>query len=161
MKKLLQVGAILLGVLVAQVGFAAEPQPAQEQVYHDQDMSAQGCCPADAPCADQATNECWCKYVHYEPCYYTTRRCVEEQIPCKRKCCRYVDKYYEVQRCRMVPQYYTETCCRKEPEYYYVDECKTCKKWVCDQHCKYVPTYYWKRTCGDSNCTTPCPRGVR
>lgn len=107
----------------------------------------QGGCPADHPCGDQAVGDCWCMYVHYEPCYYTTKRCVEEQVPCKKRCCRMCDKYYEVQRCRMVPEYYTETICRQEPEYYEVDDCKTCQKWVCDQHCEYVPRYYWKHVC--------------
>lgn len=122
------------------------------------DYSAQEACPEDHPCQDEACNDCWCMYCHYQPCYYYTQRCVEEQIPCKRRCCRYCPKYYEVQRCRYVPQYYNETYCVNEPEYYYVDECKTCQKWVCDRHCKYVPQYYWKHVCGDASCTTPCPR---
>lgn len=116
-----------------------------------------GCCPADCP-ADAPCNDCWCLYVHYKPCYYTTQRCVEEQIPCKKTCCRYVPQYYEVQRCRQVPEYYTETCCCQVPEYYEVDDCKTCQKMVCDQHCEYVPEYYWKHICGKEGCQTPCPQ---
>lgn len=126
----------------------------------------QGCCapaaPADrpvsgaAPC-DSPTGECYCMYVHYEPCYYCTPRCVEEQIPCQKKCWRYVPKYYEVERCRYVPQYYKETYCRQEPECYYVQDCKTCKKIVYDQQCQYVPQYYWKHTCGNP-CGNACGR---
>jgi hypothetical protein len=117
-----------------------------------------GECPEEHPCGETATGECWCMYCCYEPCYYTTRRCVTEEIPCKKCCCRYVDKYFEVQKCRMVPEYYCETCCKQEPEYYEVDDCKTCEKWVCDQHCKYVPRYYWKHVCGQEGCPSPCPQ---
>lgn len=111
----------------------------------------------DRPCEDQPMNDCWCLYVHYEPCYYNTKRCIEEKVPCKKQCCRYVPQYYEVDRCRYVPQYYKETCCRYVPQYYCVDDCKTCYKWVCDQHCKYVPQYYWKHVCGQAGCATACP----
>lgn len=148
MKKLFQIGALFCGILMTQFGYSQDYYP---PVQGNQQ------CPADHPCPDQACNDCWCMYVHYEPCYYTTKRCVEEQIPCKKRCCRYVDKYCEVQRCRYVPEYYTETLCRKVPEYYDVDDCKTCKKWVCDTHCKYVPKYYWKHVCGQTDCPTPCP----
>lgn len=116
----------------------------------------EGCCPEDHPVADVPMNDCWCMYCHYEPCYYTTKRCVEEQIPCKKKCYRYVPEYYEVQRCRYVPQYYNETCCRQKCECYYVDDCKTCKKYVCDTHCRYVPRYYWKHTVSGE--CQPCSR---
>ncbi len=154
MRKLFQIGAVLFGILFIHTGVYAQDgydangccPPAEQQ----------NCCPEDHPCEDQPTNDCWCKYVHYEPCYYTTKRCIEEQIPCKKRCCRMVPKYYEVQRCKYVPQYYCETCCRQEPEYYEVDDCKTCKRWVCDQHCKYVPRYYWKHVCGDISHTDPC-----
>lgn len=115
-------------------------------------------CPPDQPCSDQACNDCWCLYVHYEPCYYCVNRCVEEQVPCKKQCVRYVNKCYEVQRCKYVPQYYTETYTRQEPEYYCVDDCKTVQKTVQDVCCKNVPRYYWKHVCGNANCTNPCPR---
>lgn len=151
MNKLLQIGALVCCMMFASTAFAQDAAnccpPAQDQ-----------CCPAEHPAEGQSTGDCWCKMVRYKPCYYTTKRCVEEQIPCTKTCCRMVPKYYEVQRCRYVPQYYCETCCRNEPEYYQVPDCKTCKKWVCDQHCQYVPEYYWKHTCGDANCTTPCPQ---
>ena len=104
-------------------------------------------CPQDHSCGDTATGDCWCLYCHYEPCYYTTRRCVEEQVPCTRRCCRTVPQEYCVTRCRYVPQYYQETCCRYCKEYYDVCDTKCCKKWVCDTHCRYVPSYYWKHTC--------------
>ena len=55
----------------------------------------------DHACGDQATGECWCKYVHYQPCYYYTKRCVTENKYCTKKCCRQVPQCYEVQRCRM------------------------------------------------------------
>lgn len=107
--------------------------------------------PPDQACGDRPTGECYCLYVHYEPCYYQCPRTVCEQIPCKRKCCRYVDQSYEVEKCRYVPQYYKETYCRKVPEYYYVDECKTCEKVVYDTKCEYKPCYYWKHTCGQTD----------
>lgn len=149
MKKLFQVGAFFIGILMVQGGFAMGnngPGCGQENA-----------CPPEQPCGQPV--DCWCRYVRYEPCYYCEKRCVEEQIPCKRKCTRMVPRYYEVQRCRYVPQYYKETICRNEPECYYVDECRTCKRWVSDTKCRYVPKYYWKHTCGDnSGCARPCPR---
>ena len=110
------------------------------------------CCSPDA-----STGDCWCKYVHHNPCYYYTKRCVTENKYCTKRCCRQVPQYYEVQRCKYVPQYYTETCCKYCPEYYNVQECIPCQKWVCDRHCKYTPCYYWKHVCGKADCTTPCP----
>lgn len=169
MRKLFQFCAVFACLLIAQYGHADDNRYqdgryqdgqnySQDYQYNQQGVQTDGGCPADHPCEDQKVGECWCKYCHYEPCYYTTRHCVEEKIPCKKRCCRYVPKYYQVDRCRYVPQHYCETICRQEPEYYYVDDCKTCKKWVCEQHCKYVPKYYWKRTCGDNSCTTACPQ---
>jgi len=158
MKKLLQLGAIVCGLMMAQYTYA-------DGAYASgNNYAAAGCeqgqCPADHPCDDQPVqSECWVKYVHYEPCYYTTCRCVEEQVPCTRKCCRWVDQQYEVTKCRYVPQYYTETACRKVPEWYDVQETKCCKRYVQDQHCKYVPRYYWKHTgSGQQCCTNPCAR---
>ncbi len=130
MKKFLLLGAFLLTVFTVQKGYS------------------QGCCDTSC-CEEQACNECYCLYVRYEPCYYNTKRCIEEQIPCCKRCCRYVPKYYQVQRCRYVPEYYTETCCKQECEYYDVQEYKTCKKTICEPQCKYVPKYYWKHTCGN------------
>ena len=151
---------LTLGALVCCMMFGASASAQDASNYGQQQPAQDQCCPAEHPAEDQgqATNDCWCKYVRYKPCYYTTKRCVEEQVPCTKTCCRMVPKYYEVERCKYVPQYYKETCCRNEPEYYQVADCKTCKKWVCDQHCQYVPEYYWKHTCGDNACTTPCPK---
>jgi hypothetical protein len=174
MKKLLQLGAVILGVFAAQYGYAdaptrqmqqmkapaSQPVPApmtSERAPMMNNSQEMGACPADHPCEDQKLNDCWCLYVHYEPCYYTEKRCVEESVPCKKRCCRYVTKSYDVQRCKYVPQYYTETLCREEPEYYDVDDCKVCKKWVCDTKCKYVPKYYWKHTCDQgAACPNKC-----
>lgn len=122
------------------------------QGYAPQGPAQGGGCPEDHPCPDQALNDCWCLYVHYEPCYYTTQRCVEEQIPCTKKCWRKVPRYYEVKKCKMVPQYYCETRCKYENECYEVADTKCCKKVVCDTHCKYVPKYYWKHVCGNAEC---------
>lgn len=153
MNKLFLMGAVFLGVLVSMAGYADQ--------YAPQYGSAVGSeqCPPDQACGDTATGDCWCRYVHYEPCYYTTQRCVEERVPCTKTCTRYVPKYYQVQRCRYVPQYYCETYCKQEPECYQVEDCKIVQKTVCDQHCRYVPRYYWKHICGDnSGCTRPCPQ---
>lgn len=147
-------GAFLFGLTLTQAAFAGC-------------NNGNGGCSAPVaaqPCGEQATGECYCMYVKYEPCYYTTKRCVEECIPCKRKCSRTVPRYYEVQRCRYVPQYYTETVCKNEREYYYVDDVKTCQKTVCEQHVKYVPKYYWKHngaSCntGASACAAPVANG--
>lgn len=138
MNKLLQFGAMFCCLFLAQ------------------NLSAQdNCCPPQDQCCDQPTNDAYRLYVHYEPCYYTTKRCVEERIPCKKKCYRKVPRYYQVERCRMVPEKYCETCCKYETECYEVDDCKVCTKVVCDQHCKYVPKYYWKHVCETP--TTCCP----
>lgn len=158
MKKLLQAGALLCGLLFIQSGYAQGGPNQYGQVSECPVVYGEKC-PEDHPHPnqDQACGECYCLMVHYEPCYYTTQRCVEERVPCKKQCVRYVDKYYEVQRCRQVPEYYTETYCQKVPECYEVDDCKICKKMVCDQHCKYVPKYYWKHTV--TGACTPCNTG--
>lgn len=171
MKKLLLLGALLCGLLTTQAtyadyygnqGYYGNYRNDGAQGYYGNNYrndyrydGGQGqCCPADHPCADQPVqSDCWVKYCHYEPCYYNVTRCIEEQVPCKRRCCRYVDQQYEVTKCRYVPQYYCVTCCRKVPEYYDVEDCKTCKRYVCERHCKYVPRYYWKHT----GCANPCP----
>lgn len=156
MNKLFKIGAVVACLLLTQV-FADDSYGYGDQGYAvNAPVQGQQGCPADCP-ADQPLNDCWCLYVHYEPCYYQTKRCVEECIPCKKRCCRKVPKYYEVKKCRMVPEYYCETCCKYENEYYEVDDTKTCKKWVCDTHCKYVPKYYWKHTCGKEGCPSPAP----
>lgn len=160
MKMLLKTLAVLACTLCIQSGYA-DNEPMQNMPTYQGQGQDGSCCPADHPHPDSPVGECWCMYVHYKPCYYTTRRCCEEKIPCTKKCCRMVDQYYQVERCRMVPEKYCETLCRKVPEYYDVPDCKTCYKWVCDQHCQYVPCYYWKHTCGETTgCTaqpTPCP----
>lgn len=168
MKKLLKTLAVLVCTLCFQTGYAADAvdaQPNQEMAYQGGQQDGGSCCPADHPhpdYQDQAVGNCWCMYVHYNPCYYTTKRCVEEKIPCTKRCCRMVDQYYQVEKCRMVPEKYCETACRKVPEYYDVPDCKICYKTVCDQHCKYIPQYYWKHTCGETTqCTTKptsCPK---
>jgi hypothetical protein len=167
MKMLLKAFAVLACTFCIQAGYAADNMPMYQntQTYQGQGQGqgddSGACCPADHPHPDSPAGECWCLYIHYKPCYYNTRRCVEEKIPCTKRCCRMVDQYYQVERCRMVPEKYCETCCRKCPEYYDVPDCKTCYKWVCDQHCQYVPQYYWKHSCGETTaCTaqpTACP----
>lgn len=135
MKKLFLLGALLLGTLTVQSAYS------------------QDCCPSEG----EACGECYCKFVRYEPRYYNTTRCVEERIPCQKKCYRMVPKYCEVQRCRMVPEYYTETVCTQERECYMVDDCRTCKRVICEPQCEYVPRYYWKHVCNDP-CAQQAPR---
>lgn len=162
MNKLLKLAAVFACLVITQYGFADDnySAPVQGNVQ-------QGCCPADHPaedqnaCGDRPAGECYCLMVRYKPCYYTTKRCVQECIPCKKKCYRCVPKYYEVKKCRMVPEYYCETACKYEKECYEVDDTKYVTKTVCDQHCKYVPEYYWKHTgCAPAAqaCDTGCPR---
>ena len=155
MKKLFQLGAVFFCILMYTVPHICSCMSCQ--LFSTGQVIEDNVCPPEGPCGEAC--ECWCKCVRYKPCYYTTKRCVEECIPCTKRCCRYIDKTYEVQKCRYVPEYYCETKCCKVPEYYDVQDYKTCKKWVCDRHCKYVPEYYWKHTCGEnSGCTRPCPR---
>lgn len=119
------------------------------------DMTQGMSCPADAPCADQPVGDCYCKYVHYEPCYYYTCNC--EQCPqyyCERAC-RMVPQNYCVTRCRYVPQYYQEQCCRYVPQYYYVQKCRYCPKYTYEKHCTYTPKYYYKHTC-EPTCGAMC-----
>lgn len=162
MKQLVKLSLVLCGLSLAASAYSQscfdQPQAPLEGTYVVNAPNA--CCDtrADAPC-DQPVNDCWCRYVHWQPVYYKTARCVEEQVPCEKTCCRMVPKYFEVQRCKYVPEYYTETYCRYEPEYYCVPDCKTSYKTVYDQHCKYVPQYYWKHSCGDNSCNTACPQG--
>ncbi|MCH9628095.1 MAG: hypothetical protein S4CHLAM2_17470 [Chlamydiales bacterium] len=148
LKKVGFIGAFLLGVFAIPSVFAQSCPPA---------------CPSDEP-----AGECYCKYVKYEPQCTYTKRCVEEQIPYTRKCCRYVPEYYDVQKCRYVPQYYTvqvqkcryvpenycEKKCRYVPQYYDVQEYKTCKKVICEPNYTCVPRYYWKHE--TRGCEQPC-----
>lgn len=148
MKTLIQLSAVVFGMLFAS------------------NLSAQCCgtgcgtatncaAPAACPC-DQALNDCWCLWVHYEPNYYTCPRCVEQTIPCSRTECRYVTRTYDVQRCRYVPEYFTETYSYQEPEYYQVPDCKVGYHWEYDQYVEYIPSYFWKHTCGNNCHTVPC-----
>lgn len=157
MKKLLQLGALFCGIMLMSASAEAAYGQSNYQVSEVPTVTGDSC-PEDHAHPDQPAGECYCLMVRYKPCHYTTQRCVEEQVPCKKKCVKYVDKYYEVQRCRQVPEYYKETYCQKEPEYYEVDDCKTVKKMVCDQHCKYVPEYYWKHS--NTGACSPCDTGA-
>ena len=134
MKKIFAMFTCLLGVFAVSNGYSQD-----------------GCSPCAAPCA-QPTGECYCKYVEYQACPYTTTQCVEEKIDCPRRCCRYVPQYYQVQCCRYVPQYYSVTKCRQVPEYYTVMDCKTRCKRICIPQCRYVPRYYWKAECKQPCC---------
>lgn len=142
MKKCLAIAAFICSFLVTSNVSAQNAM----NYSSNNSMNNEACCPEACP-QDQACGDCYCKMVRYEPCYYTTKRCVEEQIPCKKKCYRKVPCYTQVERCRMVPEKYCETVCTYKTECYEVDDCKTCQKIVCDQHCKWVPKYYWKHTC--------------
>lgn len=141
MKKLCLMGAFLFSIFTA-------------QTVYSQDCCAPCAPPCDSPC-DERTGECFCRYVHYEACPYTTKRCVTETIPCSRRCCQMVPQYYPVQRCRMVPEYYTVSCCRQVPVYYDVPECKYVNRVICEPACRYCPRYYWKREC--QPCANPAP----
>lgn len=119
MKKFIQFSAIFFGLLMTQNGYS--------QNYDDQSNgSGDGrCCPAPetAACcqpADSACGEQWVLMCHQQPCYYKDWKCVEKQVPCTKKCVRYVPKYYEVEKCRYVPEKYKETYCRYEKECYEV-----------------------------------------
>lgn len=153
MKKLFLIGASLFSILTAQslsaglFGFGGGGcnsccQPS--------------CCPTSCcqPCGDdcgcpcdQPVGDCICKYVRYQPSYYSTTHCYQEAIPCSKTCCQMVPQYYEVQRCRYVPQYYSVTCCRQVPQYYQVPYNRYVTRTYCQPHVRYIPTYYWKREC--------------
>lgn len=137
MKKLFLIGASVFSIFAAQ------------------NISAMDCCPSQ-DCCEQPCGECYCRYVRYQPCYYTTTRCVQEQVPCTRKCCRYVQVPYQVQRCTYVPQYYCETRYRCCPEYYDVPDCKCVTRTICEPQVRYTPKYFWKRECRQTDCCNPC-----
>lgn len=144
MKKLFLIGAFLLSIFAIHNVYSYAPNYSGSGCYNE--------------CAEYPTNDCWCRYVRYKPCYYTTKRCITEQVPCVRKCCRYVPQYYQVQCCRYVPQYYCVTRCRKVPEYFCVQESKCCTRTVCEPQCRYVPEYCWKRVCAPQvGCNTCAP----
>ncbi len=141
MKNLLTLGAVIVGLFTisganAQCGNGGCGAPAQ--------ACAQPCAPSEQP-----TGDCWCKFVRYNPSYYSVPRCVEERIPCTKKACRMITKTYDVKKCRMVPEYFTETYCYQEPEYYDVPDCKIVQRTVYDQKVKMIPEYFWKQTCNN------------
>lgn len=146
MKKWFIIGAFLCGILGVQ---SVDAGYYGYRGYGYGNSSNMGF--GDSCCGESPTGDCICRYVRYEPCYYNTSRCVDEQVPCVKQCCRYRPEYYQVQRCRYVPQYYCETRCRQVPEYYNVTEYKCCKRVVCEPQCRYIPRYYWKRTCCPEN----------
>ncbi len=161
MKKFLSLTILACCLFCTQYGYSDEPAKMDQSAKatkasknNPSRAEANNECPAEHPAnpEDQATGECYCLYVRYCPRYYTTQKCVEEQIPCTKTCCREVPEQYEVKRCRMVPEYYTECCTRMRKETYEVPDCKTVKKMVCEEHCEYVPEYYWKHTCGNPCC---------
>lgn len=170
MKKFLQL-FVAFG-LFAMPGFAAAPAPADAAVQqpveanYNHDANAQGQmiydngdgqCPSDQAVSGPECNcQCWQKFVHYKPCYYTTSRCCERQVPYTVRCCRMCPKTYTVQKCRYVPQYYCEQHCCQVPEYYNVQRCRPEYYTVCDKHCKYEPTYYYKKVC-PQNSVAPAP----
>lgn len=152
MKKLFIIGASLLSIFTAQGAFAACGMGSCGSSCGSPCGNTNDCgCPCDQP-----TNDCYCRFVRYQPCYYTTKRCVQEQVPCTKKCCRMVPQYYQVQKCRYVPEYYSVTCCRQVCEYYDVPDCKTYTRVICEPQCTYVPRYYWKYVCGGNSCASPC-----
>jgi len=158
MKKIFQLGTIFFGLMFIQNGYAADYGSYQGSYQGQGEIAGdQGSCPQDHPCEDQKLNECWCLYCHYEPQQYTVKRCVQEQVPCTKKCTRMVPKYYEVQRCKYVPQYYTETLCKQEVECYEEPDTKCVTREVCETKCKYVPRYYWKHVCGNDQCAAQQP----
>lgn len=122
----------------------------EDSVNENADCPSVECAETKYPViATPPDDECWSLTVRYEPSYYTTQRCIEQEVPYKRQACRYVSKYYEVQRVRYIPEYYTETICRTEPEFYEVEGSRMQKRWVTEQQCEYVPCYYWQNACGE------------
>ncbi|QLH35308.1 MAG: hypothetical protein HWD61_03415 [Parachlamydiaceae bacterium] len=121
MKKLIFAGLVLCGLFAAQHSYSDEVVSSsmgnpgqfanQEQSYsqgadaqywsHDGRRWNDGQCPiqgcdeprADHACADTQTGDCWCKYVHYEPCYYYTKRCVTENKYCTKNA---ADKFQNI-----------------------------------------------------------------
>ena len=164
MRKLKQWGAYasFLAMLIVSTSYAQEPSIN---------------CPADHPIENYTING-WTLYVRYIPCYYTTRRCVREQVPDKKRLCsRAITKFRMKEHVDYVPEYSTalllsdepnssgnyamdtmSLCPEKHPgieayedlEYYEVMDYKIRYKWVNEQQCKIVPEYYWKQVNGTS-----------
>lgn len=156
MKKLLQIAILLGGFFITGHCFAAGGYAGsfQGSGYASQ-PSGSDCCPVDQP-----TGECWCRFVHYQPCPYKTWQCVNEPVYYCKTNCRKVPQYYQVQKCRYVPSYYCETKCRYVPEYYQTQHCTYRKKYLCEEKCRYIPRYYIKKVCANpcpAVCPQPCP----
>lgn len=98
----------------------------------------------ERPC-EEACKDYWCRYIVYEPMYYTVQKAIERQVPTKKKCCRLVPREYVVQRVRYIPETYNETIVKNEVEYYYVDDWKTSTEMIVEQKCEWVPKVYWKK----------------
>lgn len=119
--------------------------------YHGEDEAQ--CCPPDHPYYGQTTCDgCYELFVHYEPCCYKKNYCVEDQVPCQRRCLRYVDRYYEVRRYRYVPEYYNVTIMQREPEYYYEQDSQPVLRTVEQFEYGCIPQYYWKPVCPSECC---------
>lgn len=109
----------------------------------------------DPVCEEPCETECWEREICYEPVYYTTQKCIEKQIPVKKKRVRFVPKEYEVQRLRYVPEVYTEIVVKNEMEYYYEEDWKVRTEMVCERQCEWVPRSVWKKVAKDS-CDLEC-----
>ena len=107
------------------------------------------------PIQELCETECWEREICYEPVYYTKQKCVEKQIPVKKKRVRMVPKEYTVQRLRYVPEVYTEIVVKNEMEYYYEDDWKVRTEMVCERQCEWVPRSVWKKVAKDP-CDVEC-----
>lgn len=105
-----------------------------------------------------------CKPYNKCVCLYEPEYCDQSQAPGCDSCCekpyRLVPKYYNEVCYGYFPEYYCVTGCKKRYEYYYVYVGCPCTKYVCQNRVQYVPRYYWQHVCGNTNCCTPCPRGL-
>lgn len=109
----------------------------------------------DLICEEPCETECWEREICYEPVYYTTQKCIEKQIPVKRKRMRLVPRQIEVQRVRYVPEVYTEVIVKNEKEYYFEDDWIVRSEMVSEKQCEWVPKSVWKKVMKNS-CELEC-----
>lgn len=122
-------------------------EPVEAKHIHTKKKRASGW--SNPICEEPCEKECWEREICYEPVYYTTQKCIEKQIPIKKKRARFVPKEYAVQRLRYVPEIYTEVIVKNEIEYYYEDDWKVRTEMVCERQCEWVPRSVWKKVAKD------------
>lgn len=117
------------------------------------DCCPKECCPETLCCSVTPCCDCWNLYCHDEKVYYNEERCIQIDIPCRKKCCRCVPVYYNQCCVRYVPKAYTKCINYCEREYCNENDTTAsngCSTDICQTDCRLPcpPCFkYTNKTC--------------